>query len=202
MSDGSLSDCETISVTVNEINVAPVLQAIGNKSIEQGEELSFTAVANDVDDPFQTLAFSLGGTAPANATMTSGGVFSWTPAEDQTIGDYTFDVCVSDGLLPVCETIIVTVTEGTVPPPTPSSYYGEIHFVSGDGEPGVGDSLEAPPPPPPYLDDATTPITSVEIGESGGVLNYAINVPTYTDMSFPSTVRFEIDGELSRSPTG
>jgi hypothetical protein len=190
VSDGSLSDCETISVTVNEVNVAPVLQAIGNKSVEQGEELSFTAAANDIDDPSQILTFSLGGTAPASATITSGGDFSWTTAEDQTLGDYTFDVCVSDGLLPVCETIIVTVTEGTIPPPTPSSYYGEIHFISGDGEPSFGDSLEA------YLDDETTPITSVDIGESGGVLNYAINVPTYADMSYPATVRFEIDGRV------
>ena len=194
VSDSSLSDCETISVTVDEVNIAPVLDVIGNKSVQQGETVSFTAEANDVDDPYQILIFSLsdgtGGSVPEDANITSGGEFSWTTEEDQTLGDYTFDVCVSDELLPVCETIVVTVTEGTVPPPTPSSYYGEIHFVSGDGEPNVGDSLDA------YLDDEVTSITSILIGETTGALTYSINVPAYGDMSLPSTVRFEIDGRL------
>ncbi len=113
VSDGSETDCETIAVTVNEVNVAPVLAAIGNRSVAKDETLTFTAAASDVDKPDNTLTFSLadgtGGDVPDGASIgATSGEFSWTPA---TADDATFDVCVSDGLLPDCETITVTVTD-------------------------------------------------------------------------------------------
>jgi hypothetical protein len=43
ISDGALDDCETIEVTVNEVNVAPVLDPIGDKSVDEETLLSFTA---------------------------------------------------------------------------------------------------------------------------------------------------------------
>ena len=49
----NLSDSETITVTVNEVNVAPVLDAIGNQTVDELALLSFTATASDVDDPGQ-----------------------------------------------------------------------------------------------------------------------------------------------------
>ncbi len=116
VSDGSLSDSETITVHVNEVNVAPVLGAIGNKNVNEGSLLTFTATASDADVPVQTLAFSLGGVVPAGASITAGGVFSWTPSEAQGPGDYTFDVIVSDGSLTDSETITVHVNEVNVAP--------------------------------------------------------------------------------------
>jgi hypothetical protein len=71
--------------------------------------LTFTATATDVDVPVQTLNFSLAGTVPTGASITTGGVFTWTPTVAQGPGGYTFDVCVSDGALSDCETITVTV---------------------------------------------------------------------------------------------
>jgi uncharacterized protein (UPF0179 family) len=111
VSDGALDDCTTITVTVNEVNTAPVLGAIGNKSVDEGSLLTFTATASDSDIPDQDLDFSLVG-APTGAVIDSlTGVFSWAPTEAQGPDDYTFDVCVSDGALDDCETIIVTVSE-------------------------------------------------------------------------------------------
>ena len=56
----NLSDAsETITVTVNEVNVAPVLGAIGDQSIDELAELSFTATATDDDVPANVLTFSL-----------------------------------------------------------------------------------------------------------------------------------------------
>ena len=108
--------CETIKVTVNEVNVAPLLAAIGNKTVDEETLLSFTATASDHDIPVQTLAFSLVD-APAGASITAGGDFTWTPTEAQGPATYTFDVCVSDGVAdPVCETIKVTVNEVNVAP--------------------------------------------------------------------------------------
>jgi hypothetical protein len=109
VSDGALSDCETITVTVNEVNLAPVLGMIGNKTVMEETLLTFTATATDVDVPVQTLNFSLAGTVPTGASITTGGVFTWTPTVAQGPGGYTFEVCVSDGALSDCETITVTV---------------------------------------------------------------------------------------------
>ena len=115
----TLSDSETISITVNEINTAPSLTAIGNQSVDELSTLNFTATASDTDDPANTLTFSLSGAVPAGASITPAGVFSWTPTESQGPGLYTFDVVVTDNGSPNLadsETIAVTVNEVNVAP--------------------------------------------------------------------------------------
>ena len=112
-------DMETITVTVNEVNQAPVLDPIGNMMIDELSLLMFTATANDLDDPAQTLTFTLSGAVPMGAMITAGGVFSWTPTEAQGPGMYTFDVVVTDdgpGLLFDSETITIDVAEVNLPP--------------------------------------------------------------------------------------
>ncbi|QLC49418.1 PGF-pre-PGF domain-containing protein [Methanolobus zinderi] len=116
VSDGSLTDSETITVTVKEVNVAPVLDSIGDQTIDELTELTFTATATDSDIPENTLTFSLSGTVPNSAAITSDGVFTWTPTESQRPDSYTFDVEVSDGSLTDSETITVTVYEDNAPP--------------------------------------------------------------------------------------
>ena len=105
---------ETITVTVVEGgNVAPVLSAIGNKTVNEGSALSFTAAATDANAG-QTLTFSLDAGAPAGASITSAGAFSWTPTEAQGPGTYSITVRVTDNGSPVLndfETISVTVNE-------------------------------------------------------------------------------------------
>jgi VCBS repeat-containing protein len=106
--DGTVSDCETITVTVSEVNTAPVLDPIGSQSATTSELLTFTATATDGDIPANSLAYALAG-APAGASIDpTSGVFTWTPAAP---GTYTFDVVVSDGSLADSETITVTVSE-------------------------------------------------------------------------------------------
>jgi uncharacterized repeat protein (TIGR02543 family) len=121
VSDGELNDCETVNVTVNEVNLAPSLDLIGDKEINEGSELGFTAAASDADLPAPTLTFSLAagseGEVPAGASINpDSGLFSWTPTEAQGPGVFTFDVCVSDGEASDCETIDVTVGEVNVLP--------------------------------------------------------------------------------------
>jgi hypothetical protein len=115
VSDGSASDTETIQVTVSEgANQAPVLDAIGNQTVTEGNLLSFTATASDADVPPETLTYSLSGSVPAGAVIDANtGVFTWTPSEAQGPGTYTFDVVVSDGQGGSdSEMITVTVSEG------------------------------------------------------------------------------------------
>ncbi|MGI9649085.1 MAG: Ig-like domain-containing protein, partial [Acidimicrobiia bacterium] len=115
----NLADSETITVTVGEINVAPILDPVGGQSVDELTLLSFTATASDVDLPANTLTFSLSG-APVGAAITAGGDFTWTPTEAQGPGSYVFDVVVTDNGTPNLadsETITVTVGEinGNVP---------------------------------------------------------------------------------------
>jgi hypothetical protein len=115
VSDGIATTQASITITVNEVNLAPELAAIGNKSVDEGTALTFTATATDADLPANTLSYSLTGTVPAGAAInSSSGVFTWTPTEAQGPGSYTFTVKVADNGTPSLsdeETITVTVNE-------------------------------------------------------------------------------------------
>ena len=117
---GALWDAETFTVTVNEVNVAPVLAAIGDQSIDELTLLSFTATATDADLPANTLTFSLQGVPPIGVAINpSTGAFTWTPTEVQGSGVYPVAVRVTDdgtGLLWDEETFNVTVEEVNVAP--------------------------------------------------------------------------------------
>ncbi len=92
----NLSYQEALSIVLNDLNEAPVLAAIGNQTVDELVELTFTASATDEDLPGDTLTFSLSG-APAGASIDPvTGVFTWTPTEAQGPGVYTFDVVVTD----------------------------------------------------------------------------------------------------------
>jgi hypothetical protein len=120
-----LCDEEEITVTVNEVNTAPVLDSIGDKSVAAGSLLEFTATAGDVDLPANALTFSLEG-APTGAAITSGGDFTWTPTEAQGPGAYDLVVKVcDDGSPALCdeEEITVTVSEANVAPFTAADTY-------------------------------------------------------------------------------
>ncbi|NPV42289.1 MAG: tandem-95 repeat protein [Anaerolineae bacterium] len=120
VSDSSLTDCQTITLTIYEVNLYPVLEAIGSQSGDELTEITFTAQASDADLPANALTYYLssgGGSVPSGAAIGStSGVFSWTPSEAQGSGLYTFDVCVNDGSADDCETINVTVNEVNTAP--------------------------------------------------------------------------------------
>jgi len=108
------SDSETITVTVNEVNNAPVLSQIGDKTVDEGNTLSFTASATDLDFPYQPLTFSLSPAAPLGASISPAGVFAWTPSEAQgpsPEGSYAVTVIVTDGSATDSETILILVEE-------------------------------------------------------------------------------------------
>jgi len=114
---GAATDFETISITVNEVNTAPVLAAIGNKSVTEGSLLTFTATATDSDQPAQTLTFSIDTGAPFGASITAGGVFTWTPSAAQGPSNYVVTIRVTDNgslALDDSETITINVTETAI----------------------------------------------------------------------------------------
>jgi hypothetical protein len=126
----------TVDIHVNEVNNAPVLTAIGNKTIGEFQTLSFTATAVDTDTPSNALTFSLDngatGLVPAGATIDPvTGAFSWTAPRTTGPTVYRFDVIVTDNGAPARsdrETIEVTVYD--VPVAAPS---GLVSWWTGDG---------------------------------------------------------------------
>ncbi len=113
-------DFETIKVTVTGTgNAAPVLAAIGNKTVSEGTALTFTASATDANAG-QTKTFSLDAGAPAGASINAtSGAFTWTPTESQGPASFPITVRVTDNGSPVSndfETITVTVNEVNTAP--------------------------------------------------------------------------------------
>ena len=106
------------TVTVLEVDTAPVLAPIGNMTVNEGTLLTFVASATDSDIPVETLTFTLDAGAPAGASITPAGVFNWTPVEADGPGTYTVTIRASDDapVLDDSETIIITVNEADQAP--------------------------------------------------------------------------------------
>ena len=90
---------ETVSGSVPvTVHVAPVLDEIADKIVDELTELVFTATATDLDQPPQDLFFTLDAASlAAGMTInTNTGRFSWTPSELQGPGVYTVTITVTD----------------------------------------------------------------------------------------------------------
>lgn len=119
VSDGTSIGFTTFVVTVTEVDLAPSIVPIGNKTVTEGETLSFVATATDPDLPPQSLRFSLPFGNPSGATITTAGQFSWTPLENQGGILHTVTVMVSENQVPSLsdtDVFTVTVIENNLPP--------------------------------------------------------------------------------------
>jgi len=95
--DGELSDSKEVSVTINNVNRAPVLADIGDITVTEGELVTLAPTASDADGDELTTTFS-----GAMSTDT------WqTTYEDA--GIYAATVTVTDGRLSVSQDVVITV---------------------------------------------------------------------------------------------
>lgn len=109
VTDGQFYDSETITITVagsgDTTSGRPSLTSIGNKSVNENQQLSFSISAGDPDgDPITYSASGL----PSGASFSSQS-FTWTPTYDQA-GTYQVTFVASDGQDQDTETITITVT--------------------------------------------------------------------------------------------
>ena len=116
VSDGTLSDDEEVTITVNNANRAPSLDVIGAKTVSEDELLEFTIAATDPDGDAMTYSASdLPQGAAFNPATRS---FTWTPTSTQA-GTYHVLFTVSDGALSDDESVPITVSDpalDTMPP--------------------------------------------------------------------------------------
>jgi len=115
----NLSDTETFTVIVSEVNNAPTLGPIGNRTVSESNTLVVTVSATD-PDAGQTLRFSLDPGAPFGMSINPGnGAISWTPSEAFGGGNYSAIVRVTDDGQPPLSgtaTLALTVHEINIPP--------------------------------------------------------------------------------------
>jgi hypothetical protein len=95
VSDGSLSATNNFTVTINEVNVAPVLPGQGNLIISGLTAVVVTNTASDSDIPINPLGYQLTA-APGGAGIDTNGVIHWTPNAGQVPGMYTFTTVVTN----------------------------------------------------------------------------------------------------------
>jgi cyclophilin family peptidyl-prolyl cis-trans isomerase len=110
-------DTVTFNITVNEVNVAPVIESIDDMTADEGDLVSFTVNATDADLPANTLTYSLMSSPTTTASIDPAtGEFTWQTTEDDGPGMFTFTVQVSDGVETVSESFTITVEEVNQPP--------------------------------------------------------------------------------------
>ncbi|MCX6709890.1 MAG: putative Ig domain-containing protein, partial [Candidatus Woesearchaeota archaeon] len=111
VSDSSLTDGETIMITVLEAgNQPPVLEEIGEKNVYEEEKIEFEITATDPDNSFEELVFSAEGLPTGAVFDPATRKFSWTPVREQ-IGAHKVSFSVSDGALSDSEEVTINVLE-------------------------------------------------------------------------------------------
>ena len=106
-----LADTELVAITVNDVNLAPVLNAIGTQVVDEGQNLNFGVSASDFDNDSLVLSAQ---NLPTNATFTDNfdgtGTFDFNPDFLQS-GTYNVLFIVSDGALADSELVQVIVND-------------------------------------------------------------------------------------------
>jgi hypothetical protein len=113
-----LSDTETVTVHVNEINRLPVLVDPPDTNINEQVAWTCQLSATDPDVPANTLTYSLV-SGPTGLGVSGAGVVSWTPTEAQGPGTFTATVRVTDNGTPSLsanQSFQITVSEVNVAP--------------------------------------------------------------------------------------
>ena len=117
----ALSATNSFTVTVSEVNTAPVLPAQTDRSLDELTLLTVTNTATDADVPANVLSYELL-VSPAGAVIDGEGVISWTPTESQGPSTNTITTVVTDNGAPplsVTNSFTVTVSEVNTAPVLP-----------------------------------------------------------------------------------
>jgi len=154
VSDGQVeSNVATVTINITAVNDAPVLSAIGNRSVNEGASQTISLSASDADSG-DTLSFSVSG-LPAFATFIDNGnrTASISLAPDYAAaGSYNIAVTVADNGTPILsagESFTLTVNNVNTPPTAnagldQSASGGAAVTLSGSGSDGdIGDAISS-----------------------------------------------------------
>lgn len=194
---GTLSDTQSFTVNVVDINQAPTITTVAPTAATEGQLFSYDVDATD-PDPTDTLTYSLV-SSPSGASINSNsGLIQWTPSPSQ-MGIQAFSVRVTDdgtGNLTDEQNFLVSVTDVNNPPTidsapvtvaTEASLYG-YDVDASDIDPGdtLTFSLTAAP-------------TGATINATTGILSWTPNALQTGPQNF--TILVEDDGSPQLSAT-
>lgn len=115
VSDGLATDEETIVVTIGDVNVPPILEPIGDRTVDVGGMLEIALLAGDADD--DGLVFDVEG-LPEGAVLQDAGdgtaLLQWMP---DTAGFFELTVTVTDDGVPAEAASETFTIEVLTPPP-------------------------------------------------------------------------------------
>lgn len=112
-------------------NQLPIVSAILDQSISEGQTLGFKVEASDPDNPPQTLTYALLNPPPGATIDAATGQFSWTPSETQGPGVFSVTVRVTDNGTPALtasrsfKVSVSEVNQAPVLDPVPDTTIGE-----------------------------------------------------------------------------
>jgi len=113
VSDGSLTDEETVTINVTHVNRSPVLASIGTQNLTEGDSLNLVVSATDPDGD---AIFYSASNLPSGAVFTpSTRSLSWIPDTTQG-GSYSVTISASDGSLSAAETFTINVATANQAP--------------------------------------------------------------------------------------
>jgi len=120
--DAWATNYTTTNFVLQVLNSRPILATVTNRSVNELTTLTVTNTATDLDQPPQTLTFSLI-TGPSGMTINSStGVLTWTPAQTNSPSTNTVSVVVTDNGAPALSatnTFLVYVIEVNQKPTLP-----------------------------------------------------------------------------------
>ncbi len=116
----NLSNTNSFTLIVNEVNVAPVLTLPADATINGQTPYSSAATATDADIPANNLTFALV-SGPTGLTVSTNGAIAWTPTGDQVPSTNTVTIRVTDDGSPNLSdtntyTLIVSVANSNTAP--------------------------------------------------------------------------------------
>ncbi len=188
--DGSAIDSEQVAITVNNVNQAPVLAAIGPRATTEGAVLNFGVSASDPDATTPVLTTSA---LPTNATFTDNGngtgTFNFAPNFTQA-GVYNVTFYASDGTAIDSEIVAITVT-GTNQAPILAAIgpravtEGQLLNFGVTASDGDGST--------PTLTTSTLPLnaTFIDNGNGTGTFNFT---PSFTQAGSVNVTFYATDG--------
>ncbi|MBW6519206.1 MAG: putative Ig domain-containing protein [ANME-2 cluster archaeon] len=108
VTDGYLSDSETVTITVNDVNNVPVITAFvpaDGSVFGEGDSITIDVTASDTDN--QVLSYSIKINGVTKSTSSS---YAWE-TDYLSAGAHTIDITVSDGIDQVTETHIININD-------------------------------------------------------------------------------------------
>ncbi len=138
----AMTDTQDITVSLAAVNDPPEFNTIADKTVNEGEELSFEVNAADVDG--DELVYSAGDLPDGASFDTSGRIFSWTPSFIQARTEpYIVTFIVSDGALTDSVNVSITVNNTAIAltaniisvTPSPVELGGSVVFAGGCTDP-------------------------------------------------------------------